>query len=55
MQNEDAAQIIGVDTRMAKTWAFVISSLFIGLVGGVYASWIPYIDPTDVYDERPCR
>lgn len=49
-QNEDAAQIIGVDTRMAKTWAFVISSLFIGLVGGVYASWVTYIDPTDVYD-----
>lgn len=49
-QNEDAAQIIGVDTRRAKTWAFVLSSLIIGLVGGVYASWVTYIDPTDVYD-----
>lgn len=49
-QNEDAAQVIGVDTRAAKTWAFVISSLFIGCVGGVYASWVTYIDPTDVYD-----
>lgn len=49
-QNEDAAQIIGVDTRKAKTLGFVLSSLFIGAAGGIYASWITYIDPTDVYD-----
>ncbi|GGE43461.1 branched-chain amino acid ABC transporter permease [Agaricicola taiwanensis] len=49
-QNEDAAQIIGVDTRKAKTFGFMLSSLFVGFVGGVYASWVTYIDPTDVYD-----
>lgn len=49
-QNEDAAQVIGVDTRAAKIAAFAISSLFIGTVGAIYASWVNYIDPTDVYD-----
>ncbi|WP_420133368.1 branched-chain amino acid ABC transporter permease [Rhodopseudomonas sp.] len=49
-QNEDAAQVIGIDTRTAKVAAFSISSLFIGTVGAIYASWVNYIDPTDVYD-----
>lgn len=49
-QNEDAAQVIGIDTRRAKVAAFAISSLFIGIVGAIYASWVTYIDPTDVYD-----
>lgn len=49
-QNEDAAQVIGIDTRRAKVAAFAISSLFIGSVGAIYASWVTYIDPTDVYD-----
>lgn len=49
-QNEDAAQVIGIDTRRAKVAAFAISSLFVGVVGAVYASWTTYIDPGDVYD-----
>ena len=49
-QNEDAAQIIGVNTRHAKVSAFVISSFFIATAGGIYASWVTYIDTTDVFD-----
>jgi branched-chain amino acid transport system permease protein len=49
-QNEDAAQVIGVDTRTAKVTAFVLSSVFAGLTGAIYASWVTYIDPSDVYD-----
>ncbi len=49
-QNEDAAQMIGVDTRLAKVAAFTMSSFFIGIAGSIYASWVTYIDPTDVYD-----
>ena len=49
-QNEDAAQVIGIDTRRAKVVAFAISSLFVALAGAVYASWTTYIDPGDVYD-----
>ncbi len=49
-QNEDAAQVIGVDTRRAKVTGFALSSLFIGIAGAIYASWVSYIDPSDVYD-----
>ncbi|MEP9375917.1 branched-chain amino acid ABC transporter permease [Aquabacter sp. CN5-332] len=49
-QNEDAAQMIGVDTRRAKVEAFILSGMLAGAAGGVYASWVTYIDPTDVYD-----
>jgi branched-chain amino acid transport system permease protein len=49
-QNEDAAQVIGIDTRRAKVIGFTLSSLFIGIAGAIYASWVSYIDPSDVYD-----
>ncbi len=49
-QNEDAAQVIGIDTRFYKIAAFAIASLFMGVAGAIYASWVSYIDPTDVYD-----
>lgn len=49
-QNEDAAQVIGIDTRRYKIAAFAIASLFMGVAGAIYASWVSYIDPTDVYD-----
>jgi branched-chain amino acid transport system permease protein len=49
-QNEDAAGMLGVDTRRAKTLAFAISAIFPGLAGGAYASWTHYIEPPDVFD-----
>lgn len=49
-QNEDAAQVIGIDTRRFKIAAFSIASLFMGIAGAIYASWVSYIDPIDVYD-----
>jgi len=49
-QNEDAAQVIGIDTRRAKIAAFAFSSLYVGMAGAIYASWTTYIDPSDVYD-----
>ncbi|HUH39695.1 MAG TPA: branched-chain amino acid ABC transporter permease [Castellaniella sp.] len=49
-QNEDAAQVIGIDTRASKVKAFILSGLVAGAAGAVYASWVTYIDPTDVYD-----
>jgi branched-chain amino acid transport system permease protein len=48
-QNEDAADMVGVDTTRFKIAAFVLSALFCGLVGAVYASWVGYIDPTDSF------
>lgn len=49
-QNEDAAQVIGIDTRSSKVAVFMLSGLVAGATGAVYASWVTYIDPTDVYD-----
>jgi len=49
-QNENAAQVIGLDTRRAKAAALTLSGLIAGGTGAVYASWVTYIDPTDVYD-----
>jgi len=48
-QNEDAADMVGVDTTSYKIAAYTLSALFCGAVGAVYASWVGYIDPTDSF------
>jgi branched-chain amino acid transport system permease protein len=48
-QNEDAADMVGVDTTRYKVLAFTLSALFCGTVGAAYASWTGYIDPTDSF------
>ena len=42
--------MLGVNVRRYKVLAFVLSAVFPGLCGGIYASWVNYIDPIDVYD-----
>jgi branched-chain amino acid transport system permease protein len=49
-QNEDAANIVGIDTTKYKIIAFTLSGGFAAAAGGIYASWIGYIEPSDVYD-----
>jgi branched-chain amino acid transport system permease protein len=49
-QNEDAASMVGVNTTKAKVVAFAVSAGFAAFAGGIYASWISFIEPTDVYD-----
>jgi branched-chain amino acid transport system permease protein len=48
-QNEDAADMIGVDTVRYKVVAFTLSALFCGTAGAAYASWRGYIDPTESF------
>jgi branched-chain amino acid transport system permease protein len=48
-QNEDAANMIGVDTVRYKVIAFALSALFCGTAGAAYASWRGYIDPTESF------
>lgn len=48
--NESAAAAIGIDAQNLKTYAFILSSIASAVAGGIYAGWIGYIDPTDVYD-----
>jgi branched-chain amino acid transport system permease protein len=50
-QNEDAATVLGVNTLSAKIAGLVASGFIAGLAGGIYATWIGYIDPTDVFDD----
>jgi branched-chain amino acid transport system permease protein len=49
-QNEDAAGILGVNTYAYKTAAFALSAVFVGIAGAIYASWVHYIEPPDVFD-----
>lgn len=48
-QNEDAASMVGVNTTLYKTISFVLSAIPAGAVGAVYASWVFYIEPPDVF------
>lgn len=49
-QNEAASQMVGLNTTLYKSLAFGLSACFVGAAGGVYAAWVHYIDPTDVFD-----
>lgn len=48
--NEDAADVDGVNTRVLKSLAFALSAVFAALPGGVYAYRSAYIEPSDVFD-----
>jgi branched-chain amino acid transport system permease protein len=49
-QNEDAANVLGINTYAYKTAAFSLSGVFVGMAGAIYANWTNYIDPPDVFD-----
>lgn len=49
-QNEDAASIVGVNAYGYKTAAFALSAAYGGIAGAIYASWMNYIEPPDVFD-----
>jgi branched-chain amino acid transport system permease protein len=48
-QNEDAADMVGVNTTLYKIAAYTLSALFCGTVGAAYASWTGYIDPNESF------
>lgn len=48
-QNEDAADMLGINVMLYKNIAFILSSVFCGLVGAAYASWVAYISPLDSF------
>jgi branched-chain amino acid transport system permease protein len=49
-QNETAASMVGLNTTLYKSIAFGLSACFVGAAGGIYAAWVHYIDPSDVFD-----
>lgn len=48
--DEDAAATLGVDCTRYKLAAFALSAVPPALAGGLYASWINYIDPVTVFN-----
>ena len=48
-EDEDAAGAMGINTVLYKTIAFALSGGFAGLIGGVFAYWITFIDPDAVF------
>ena len=49
-EDEDAASMIGVPTTRYKITAFALSAMFFGIFGGIYAYWLTYVEPGDVFD-----
>lgn len=49
-QNEAAADMIGIHATLYKSVAFALSGIFVAMAGTIYAGWVHYIEPTDVYD-----
>jgi branched-chain amino acid transport system permease protein len=49
-QNETAASMVGLNTTLYKSAAFGLSASFVSAAGGIYAAWVHYIDPSDVFD-----
>lgn len=49
-ENEEAAQVMGIDTTRWKVTALALSSVFSALAGGIHAYWITFIDPASAFD-----
>jgi len=49
-QNESAADMIGVNATLYKSLAFAFSGVFVAMAGTLYAGWVHYIEPPDVFD-----
>ena len=49
-EDEDAAQVMGVNTTRYKVAALVLSALFSAIAGGIHAYWITFIDPASAFD-----
>ncbi|QDM23097.1 branched-chain amino acid ABC transporter permease [Tardiphaga sp. vice154] len=50
LQNETASNMVGLNATLYKSIAFGLSACFVSCAGGIYAAWVHYIDPSDVFD-----
>jgi branched-chain amino acid transport system permease protein len=48
-EDEMGAEAIGVNTTAHKVVAFLLSTIVPGIVGGVYAQYITYVDPVSIF------
>jgi ABC-type branched-subunit amino acid transport system ATPase component/ABC-type branched-subunit amino acid transport system permease subunit len=49
-EDEDKASTIGINTPVYKMFGFVVSGVFLGMAGGVYAYYLAFIDPRGMFD-----
>jgi branched-chain amino acid transport system permease protein len=49
-ENQDAAQVLGIEPLPYKILAYATNAFFFGAVGGVYAYWFTFIDPPTVFN-----
>lgn len=49
-EDEEAARMLGIPTTGYKVAAFALSAVFFGIFGGIYAYWLTYVEPSDVFD-----
>lgn len=50
-EDEEAANVLGVNTKLYKIIAFGISSFFAGFIGSAYAYWLVFIEPVSVFNQ----
>lgn len=48
--NEEAADVMGINTTLYKIIAWSISGIFTATAGGIYAYWYTFIEPAVVFD-----
>ena len=48
-EDQDAAEMCGVNTTWYKIAIFVINGFFTGVAGGIWAYYLPYIDPSILF------
>ncbi|HET6695105.1 MAG TPA: branched-chain amino acid ABC transporter ATP-binding protein/permease [Gaiellaceae bacterium] len=49
-EDEDKAAAVGVNTPIYKMLAYIASAFWIGAAGGVYAYYLSFIDPHNMFD-----
>ncbi len=49
-ENEDAAEVMGVVAPTAKTWAYVLSAIFPGMIGVLFFFKNGHIEPPDAFN-----
>ena len=49
-EDEDAAQVMGINTTMYKVAALTVAAFFSAVAGGIHAYWITFIDPASAFD-----
>ncbi|HEX3970915.1 MAG TPA: branched-chain amino acid ABC transporter permease [Stellaceae bacterium] len=49
-EDEDAAQVMGINTTRYKVAALALSAFFTSIAGGIHAYWITFVDPAGAFD-----